>query len=71
MPKRLQPGAINDAADYYMADIALRRGRMNMYQTEDLGWALQRLNDRVSFSGWFFAVVTGLSMWTLMFRMFI
>jgi len=42
-----------------------------MYQTEDLGWALQRLHDRVSFSGWFFAVVAGLAMWTLMFRLFI
>jgi hypothetical protein len=71
MAKPLQPGAINDAADYSLADIALRRGRMNMYQGEELSWTLQRLHDRVSFSGWFFAMISGLCMWALMFRLFI
>lgn len=44
---------------------------MNMYQVDDVSWALQRLNDRVSFSGWFFAMISGLCLWTLMFRLFI
>jgi len=71
MAERLQPGAINDAAEYYLADITLRRGRMNMYQAEDLSWALQRLHDRVSFSGWFFALISGLCLWALMFQLII
>lgn len=44
---------------------------MNMYQAEDMSWTIQRLNDRVSFSGWFFAVISGLCLWALMFRLFI
>ncbi len=68
MPETCQPRAIHDAADYSVG-IALRRGRMNMYQAEDMSWTLQRLHDRVSFSGWFFALVSGLCLWALMFRL--
>lgn len=71
MAERLQSGANNDAVDYYLADIALRRGRMNMYQAEDLSWALQRLHDRVSFSGWFFALISGLCLWALLIELII
>jgi len=42
-----------------------------MYQTEEMCWTLQRLNDRVSFSGWFFAMISGLCLWALMFHIVI
>jgi len=71
MAERLQPGAKNDAADYISADIALRRGRMNAYNTDDFAWAVQRLQDRVSYSGWFFALISGLCMWAAMFKILI
>ena len=71
MAETFQPGAINDAADHCRANIALRRGRINMYQTDEMRWTIQRLNDRVSFSGWFFAMISGLCLWALMFHIII
>jgi hypothetical protein len=47
----------------------LRRGGIDMYHSDDMAWTLHRLNDRVSFRGWSFAVISGLSLWTLMFRL--
>ena len=42
---------------------------MEFYQVEEANWALHRLQDRVSFSGWSLAIVAGLFLWALMFRL--
>jgi hypothetical protein len=44
---------------------------MHTYQNDDMSWAIQRLNDHVSFSGWFFAIICGMCLWALMLRMLI
>lgn len=41
---------------------------MNLYQTEDMQWVAQRLKDRVSYTGWSFAILSGLWLWALIFR---
>ena len=42
---------------------------MQAIAKEDAQWALDRLQDRVSLSGWFFAMICGLWLWMLLFRL--
>ena len=39
---------------------------MNMVHTADSAWALEQLTSHINYTGWFFAIVCGLMMWTLM-----
>ncbi len=49
-------------------NVAPRRGRMILKNTEDSQWVARRLKDRVSYTGWFLAIMSGLWLWTLMIR---
>lgn len=49
-------------------NVAPRRGRMILETTEDSQWVARRLKQRVSYTGWFFAMMAGLWLWTLMIR---
>jgi len=46
-----------------------RRGRMNTHIPEQPGWAIARMQEHVSYTGWLFAMTSGLALWTLMIRM--
>lgn len=36
---------------------------------DDAAWVLARMQDRVSYSGWALAMVSGLALWGMMFRL--
>lgn len=69
MAVRLQRDTPKDVPKYYIAPENRRRGRMQSLALDETDWALARLQQRVSFSGWFFAMVCGLWLWALMFRL--
>lgn len=41
---------------------------MILETSDNSQWVARRLQDRVSYTGWFFAIMAGLWLWTLMIR---
>ena len=42
---------------------------MNLEQIDDRQWLAERLQDRVSYTGWFLAIMAGLWLWSIAYRL--
>ena len=44
---------------------------MFLEKSPEMHWALNRLQDRVSFTGWFLAIFVGIALWAIMLSLVI
>lgn len=54
---------------YNITDVINPRGRIMLKDLEEASWVAERLQDRVSYTGWFLAMMAGLWLWTVLIRL--